>query len=52
MSESLSAELELPLPDVVLAGAGGGRAASVADMVVELQRILEAAAAPSGVGRR
>jgi UDP-N-acetylglucosamine 2-epimerase (non-hydrolysing) len=40
MSEQLFAELELPPPDVMLAGASGGRTAQIERMRVDLERVL------------
>jgi UDP-N-acetylglucosamine 2-epimerase (non-hydrolysing) len=40
MAERFFAELELPTPDVSLALSGGGQAAQVGRMLVELERIL------------
>jgi UDP-N-acetylglucosamine 2-epimerase (non-hydrolysing) len=40
MSEQLFADLELPPPDVALAGVGGGQAAQIGRMLVELERVL------------
>jgi UDP-N-acetylglucosamine 2-epimerase (non-hydrolysing) len=40
MSERLFAELELPTPDVALAGDGGGQAGQMGRMLIELEHVL------------